>query len=86
MLFKPTEEGWCALDLKEGHPLRYRRETVRVTLADGTDVEATTYRGAAMGDFVAPTADYVEICRRGRAAFGLATVVVDIAARTALQR
>ena len=55
-------------------------------LADGTDVEATTYSGAAMADFVAPTADYVEICRQGRAAFGLDSVVVEIAARTKLQR
>jgi cation transport regulator ChaC len=84
VLFEPTTEGWRALDLKEGHPSRYRRESVRVTLADGTDVEATTYRGPAMAGFVAPTTDYIEICRRGRAAFGLDTLVVDIAARTAL--
>ena len=81
VLFAPTEEGWRALDLKEGHPRHYRRVQVVVGGLDGRETAAVAYQGERTADIVEPTGDYLELCRRGREAFGLDPACIDRAAR-----
>ena len=73
MLFRVTEEGWQALDRKEGHPNYYERWDTVALLQDGCEVPVRTYRTAAhrVTSFHRPTAEYLEICRRGRVRLGM---------------
>lgn len=77
---------WAALDLKEGHPRRYRREHVVVRDGAGTRLSAQTYRvvPAMRVGLVAPSADYLAICRAGRAHYGLPLDGLEAAAAAAL--
>ena len=81
-LFDVSPEGWAALDRKEGHPRHYRRETVPVIDANGSEIQAVTYRTAPEKrvSFVAPATEYLAICHAGREAFELSTSELDIAA------
>ena len=82
VLFRVTEEGWRALDRKEGHPKHYERWETVALLADGSEAPVRTYRACAhrITSFQRPTPEYLEICRRGRAAFGLSTRMLDAVA------
>lgn len=82
MLFRVTEEGWQALDRKEGHPNYYERWDTVALLQDGCEVPVRTYRTAAhrVTSFHRPTAEYLEICRRGRVRLGLTTRMLDAVA------
>lgn len=75
MLFSVTEEGWEALDAKEGHPDFYRREEVFVIDGQGREIKAMTYRvapGMTTG-FVPPTEEYLRTCKSGREDYELDT-------------
>ena len=78
-------DDWTPLDVKEGHPTRYRREAVVVRDAAGAAVAAQTYRvvPAMRVGLVAPNADYLAVCRAGRARFGLSLAGLEAAAAAA---
>ena len=78
-------EDWAALDLKEGHPHRYRRERVGVRDQAGRAVEAQTYRvvPAMRTGLVPPSEHYLAICRAGRARYGLSLEGLEAAAAAA---
>ena len=78
-----SEDGWRALDRKEGHPNYYCREMVIVLDDDGQEIEALTYRVVPerISDFIAPSEEYFEICRQGRIRFGLRTEELELAAQ-----
>ena len=71
--------------MKEGHPTRYRREPVVVRDAAGVAVTAQTYRviPEMRVGLVAPNADYLAVCRTGRARFGLSLTGLEAAAAAA---
>ena len=79
----PSGDGWRALDRKEGHPNYYRREKVIVLDEDGQEIEALTYRviPERISDFLAPSKEYLDICRQGRIRFGLQTKELELAAK-----
>ena len=54
------------MDRKEGHPTVYRRTMVNVIKADGSSVEAMTYRVTQqkISDYVPPTSAYVDLIQR----------------------
>jgi gamma-glutamylcyclotransferase (GGCT)/AIG2-like uncharacterized protein YtfP len=81
-LFEVSQQGWEALDKKEGHPRFYRRETVTVLDQYGAEIQAMTYRVVPekREDFVEPNEAYLAICRRGRERFELSTDGLDLAA------
>ena len=78
-------EDWAALDVKEGHPTRYRREAVVVRDPSGAKVNAQTYRVVPemRVGLVAPNARYLAVCRSGRARFGLSLAGLEAAAAAA---
>ena len=80
-------DDWAALDWKEGHPTRYRREPVVVRDPAGAPVAAQTYRvvPAMRVGLVAPNARYLDVCRAGRARFGLSLAGLEAAAAAAAQ-
>ena len=43
-LYEVSGDGWSILDRKEGAPNCYRRETVTVLDANGSEIQAATYR------------------------------------------
>ena len=77
--------SWTALDLKEGHPHRYRREAIDVRDPAGATLAAQTYRviPAMRCGLVAPSPSYLAICRAGRARFGLSLAGLEAAAAAA---
>ncbi len=77
---------WAALDLKEGHPTRYRREPVVVLDPAGAEVTAQTYRviPEMRVGLVPPNAHYLAVCRAGRTRFGLSLAGLEAAAAAAL--
>lgn len=81
-LFALPEDGWDALDAKEGHPHRYRREWVRVLDPAGRSVAAQTFRvlPAWRSGFHPPSPRYLAICRAGRARYGLSVAQLETAA------
>lgn len=83
VLFEVDEEGFEALDAKEGAPAVYRREKVIVEYA-GRDVEAWTYVVASPSQKVyAPALGYVDIVRLGYERYGLDGAVLEAAAKGA---
>ena len=78
-----SEDGWRALDHKEGHPNYYCREKVTVLDEDCQEIEALTYRVVPerISNFLAPNEEYLDICRQGRIRFGLLTEELELAAR-----
>lgn len=68
-LFAIQENGWAALNQKEGHPHRYRREVVTVVDAQSCTRAAQTYRVTPehRRGFAPPSEDYLAVCRAGRA-------------------
>ena len=81
-LFAVPAGGWAALDAKEGHPHRYRREAVMVRDPGGAALAAQTYRvvPAMRTGFVAPNDHYLSVCRAGRARYGLPLAQLEAAA------
>ena len=81
-LFEVPTAGWRALDTKEGHPRRYRRERVMVRDPAGALLEAQTYRvvPAMRVGYVAPSLDYLAVCRAGRLRYGLSLAQLEAAA------
>ena len=71
MLFEVRGEGWDALDAKEGAPGHYHRRSVTVLTQDNQEFPAIAYQVTAAKDFVEASTSYVEVVRRGLAAFGL---------------
>ena len=78
-------DGWTMLDLKEGHPGRYRREAVVVRGIAGAEIAAQTYRviPAMRTGPMAPNAHYLDVCRKGRVRFGLSLAGLEAAAAAA---
>jgi gamma-glutamylcyclotransferase (GGCT)/AIG2-like uncharacterized protein YtfP len=82
-LFRVAAEGWRALDRKEGVKAGcYERFETVALLPDGSQVPVRTYRACKhqLKPFQRPTAEYLEICRRGRERFGLGTEMLDAVA------
>jgi gamma-glutamylcyclotransferase (GGCT)/AIG2-like uncharacterized protein YtfP len=75
--------AWEALDRKEGEGHLYRRVTTTALTDGGDEMEVLTYEvdPPARRRFVAPDAAYLEIVRRGYAAFGLDAAPLLAAAR-----
>ena len=68
-LWEVTPEDEHSLDIYEGFPTFYRKETLTVRLADGTEEEAFAYimNGHKYG---VPTCRYYQTCEEGYMAFG----------------
>ncbi len=83
MLFRVSDQGWDALDRKEGHPHRYARGEVIVLREDGGREVAITYRVVPerRQEFTAPKPVYSELVRQGLLRWGLPTDAHDRAAR-----
>ena len=83
VIFEVAEEGWEALDRKEGAPGCYHRENVVVFDESGKMHRATTYRVSAdlAQSYVAPAPGYVEIVQQGLKAWGLSDTPLLTAAR-----
>lgn len=88
-LLDANEEGWRALDLKEGagpggHGGYARRERLALT-RDGNAVPVIVYEveDAHRRAFVAPHEDYVDVVARGLAAHALDDAMLRAAARNA---
>lgn len=82
VLFRVTEEGWDALDLKEGAPDFYEQVSRTAILPDGSAAAVVIYTvtpGRRQG-FVAPSVEYLAIVRRGLATFGISPDALDAAA------
>lgn len=87
-LFAVKGRGWEALDLKEGNSRRnpagshHVRVKTTVIPAPGLEVAVQTYMTAPARrqQYVQPSQEYLEICRRGRRRLGLDTVALDAAA------
>lgn len=73
VLFEVDEEGWNALDRKEGAASAYHRLPVQVLSERGEAINAVTYsvRKEKKQAFVAPHPDYVEIVREGLRNWGI---------------
>ncbi len=71
MLFEVRGEGWDALDAKEGAPSHYCRRGVTVLTDGNVEVPAVAYQVTEAEDFVEASTSYVEVVRRGLAAFDL---------------
>ncbi len=82
LLFSVPRDGWAALDRKEGHPHRYRREIVTVREQGGREAAAWVYRviPAMRIGFCPPRDDYLRLCRAGRLRYGLSIRQLDAAA------
>ena len=67
VIFEVTEEGWDALDRKEGAPSCYQREDVIVFDEFGEMHRATTYRvvDSRAEYYVEPAPGYVEVVQQG---------------------
>lgn len=83
VLFEVGDEGWKALDKKEGVPTAYERLAVTVINELEQSVEAITYHVCASEkrSFVVPDASYVEIVRQGLRAWGYDDAILLAAAR-----
>ena len=68
-LWEVNAEDEHSLDIYEGFPTFYRKETLTVRLADGTEEEAFAYimNGHKYG---VPTCRYYQTCEEGYMAFG----------------
>ena len=66
VLFSLNANALANMDRKEGHPTVYRRTMVNVVKADGSSVEAMTYRVTQekISDYVPPTSAYVDLIKR----------------------
>lgn len=73
VLFEVDDEGWDALDKKEGAPNVYERVDLQVLNERGESIEAVTYRvcNGRKLQFVAPHPAYVEIVRQGLDDWGI---------------
>ncbi|HJL16632.1 MAG TPA: gamma-glutamylcyclotransferase [Sandaracinaceae bacterium LLY-WYZ-13_1] len=74
VLFEVDEEGWGALDRKEGRPRYYERVRKIVLTADGEERSATTYEVTPphrRAHHVPPTEHYARLVTEGLAAHGL---------------
>ena len=83
VLFEPNEEGWRALDRKEGHPRFYRRKDVVVTTLSMHVVKAVTYvcvPEKIKNSFEQPSEEYVNFIRAGLEAFKLPIQMLTTAA------
>lgn len=82
VLYEVDEEGWMALDEKEGAPLAYQRVDVSVMDDRGNSIIASTYRVAPNRKerFVQPTPEYVRIVEAGLNHWGLSTETLIAAA------
>lgn len=74
------EETWRALDAKEGVPSAYQRLAWTALLPDGRSLPVWTYVVAEPVAFVPPAPDYLQVLRRGRAAWQLALDELEAAA------
>lgn len=74
-VFRASARVWEVLDLKEGHPNAYQRVAMTALTNKGEEVMVETYRvnPARESRFVAPSEEYLAICRAGRDHFGLDT-------------
>jgi gamma-glutamylcyclotransferase (GGCT)/AIG2-like uncharacterized protein YtfP len=83
VLFEVGDEGWKALDKKEGVPTAYERLAVTVINGLEQSVEAITYHVCASEkrSFVVPDESYVEIVRQGLRAWGYDDAILLAAAR-----
>lgn len=87
VLFDIDADARAVLDRKEGAGVRYEARQVHVVRSDGTVERALTYGVMAPyreGRFIAPTADYTAIVRRGLASFGLPGEPLEAAATGAV--
>lgn len=84
MLFRVQNEGWDALDGKEGAPHYYEQCRVTVLTADGELSQATTYcvsPGRREKLFIPPAPGYAELVNAGLKDWGLPTDAHDQAAK-----
>lgn len=82
VLFAVTDNGWQALDEKEGVPERYQRLRATALTPDGGEVAVTTYqvREERRTAFVPPQPQYVDIVRAGLRRHGLDDRMLSAAA------
>ncbi|HBL54033.1 MAG TPA: hypothetical protein DDZ34_08480 [Syntrophaceae bacterium] len=66
-LFSVSETDLAVLDLKEGAPAVYRRETIEILLPDGSAVPAIAYNlpSARLNEHVPPDPGYLEVVAAG---------------------
>ncbi len=84
MLFQVAgDEGWAALDKKEGAPRWYQRTPVFVQQENGEISETMTYivHPEFCESFVIPAAGYAELVRDGLLHWGLGSEALDTAAQ-----
>lgn len=72
-IFEVAEEGWDALDRKEGAPGCYRPKKVVVFDESGEMYRATTYRvvDSRAQEYVVPAPGYVEVVQHGLESWGI---------------
>jgi len=70
-LFKVSEEGWTALDAKEGAPTSYKQKKVQVLDADGKSHNVITYVVTQKKEHQLPTDEYIQIVLRGYDFYGI---------------
>jgi len=76
VLFEPTDEGWAALDSKEGAPVCYRRNQRTVILPDGHWLTATVYEvtpAKRKTSFCSPSESYLASVATGLLSWQLPT-------------
>lgn len=74
VLYKVNEEGWTALDRKEGHPNFYKRVEVVICTPELHLMKAITYlvvQTKSKKQFVQPTNEYVGLIENGLIKFNL---------------
>lgn len=83
VLFEVGEEGWKAIDKKEGVPTAYERLAVTVINALEQTVEAITYQvcEGKKSPFVVPDKSYIEIVRQGLKVWGYDDAILLAAAQ-----
>lgn len=83
VLFEVGEEGWKAIDKKEGVPTAYERLAVTVINALEQTVEAISYQVCEgnKSPFVVPDKSYIEIVRQGLKVWGYDDAILLAAAQ-----
>jgi gamma-glutamylcyclotransferase (GGCT)/AIG2-like uncharacterized protein YtfP len=82
VLFEVDDEGWDALDRKEGAPSAYHRVPVQVLSERGEAINAVTYavREEEKEAFVAPHPHYIRIVRNGLRNWGMSDAQLNAVA------
>jgi gamma-glutamylcyclotransferase (GGCT)/AIG2-like uncharacterized protein YtfP len=82
VVFAVDEDGWRALERKEGAPSHYRSVDAEALSFDGEAHPVRTFEvvPGQRERFVAPSPEYLRVVRDGYRAFGITTTTLDAAA------